>query len=358
MNLGGLLDPRSQAMLGAAQALTQAGAPSRVPITTSQALANAMAQGASNYRQAQAAGMKQQMNKMAYDAAILQAQNRKAFLDAVASGDQDAIRAAAARAYPGKMAEQIFAKPQYKERDYPLKSGMVQKQISQDGGRTWANSGEPYDRRNPWMPITIYDPQQKTVTSSVVDVRTIGAKGQEQPRVVTIGAKQPIRPSGEESKAIGFAGRMVASNKILDGLEDQGADMVQAVLSGVPKFGNFLITGERQRYEQAKRDFINAQLRRESGAAIAPHEFENANKQYFPVPGDEPETIAQKRANRITALQSMEAAAGVTYGGSSKLPPGAPKGAVLTNLEDRKNPGKDVYKWTDAQGRTRYWSPD
>lgn len=45
MNFGGLLDPRSQAMLGAAQALTQAGAPSRVPISTSQALANAMAQG-------------------------------------------------------------------------------------------------------------------------------------------------------------------------------------------------------------------------------------------------------------------------------------------------------------------------
>ena len=98
MNFGGLLDPRSQAMLGAAQALTQAGAPSRVPISTGQALANAMAQGVSSYRQAQAAGMKQQMNKMAYAAAILQAQNRKAFSDAVASGDQDAIRAAAARA--------------------------------------------------------------------------------------------------------------------------------------------------------------------------------------------------------------------------------------------------------------------
>ena len=145
MNFGGLLDPRSQAMLGAAQALTQAGAPSRVPISTGQALANAMAQGVSSYRQAQAAGMKQQMNKMAYDAAILQAQNRKAFSDAVASGDQDAIRAAAARAYPGKMAEQIFAKPQYKQRKVPVKgtgSGFLyQSQESYDGGRSWKNLG-------------------------------------------------------------------------------------------------------------------------------------------------------------------------------------------------------------------------
>ena len=61
MNFSGLLDPRSQAMMGAAQVLTQAGAPSRVPISTGQALANAMAQGVSSYRTAQADQMKRQM---------------------------------------------------------------------------------------------------------------------------------------------------------------------------------------------------------------------------------------------------------------------------------------------------------
>jgi hypothetical protein len=66
MNFGGLLDPRSQAMLGAAQVLTQAGAPSRVPRSTGAALANAMAQGVSSYRQAQAAGMKRQMDLLNY----------------------------------------------------------------------------------------------------------------------------------------------------------------------------------------------------------------------------------------------------------------------------------------------------
>jgi hypothetical protein len=44
-----------------------------------------------------------------------------------------------------------------------------------------------------------------------------------------------------------------------------------------------------QKYDQAKADFINAQLRRESGAAIAQSEFSNADKQYFPVPGDTPD---------------------------------------------------------------------
>lgn len=61
---GGLLDPRSQAMLGAAQALTQAGGPTRMPVSTGAALSGAMANASANYRQAQAAGMQQQMNKM------------------------------------------------------------------------------------------------------------------------------------------------------------------------------------------------------------------------------------------------------------------------------------------------------
>ena len=71
MNVSGLLDPNQQAMMGAAQVLTQAGAPSRVPVSTGQALANAMAQGVSSYRQAQAAGMKQQMNKMKMQSQLL-----------------------------------------------------------------------------------------------------------------------------------------------------------------------------------------------------------------------------------------------------------------------------------------------
>ena len=68
---GGLLDPRSAALGGAAQALAQAGAPSRVPVSTGAAMANAMANATANYRQAQAAGMTQQMNKMKLQSQLL-----------------------------------------------------------------------------------------------------------------------------------------------------------------------------------------------------------------------------------------------------------------------------------------------
>ena len=58
---GGLLDPRWAALGGAAQTLTQAGAPSRVPVSTGAALSSAMANATTNYRQAQAAQMQRQM---------------------------------------------------------------------------------------------------------------------------------------------------------------------------------------------------------------------------------------------------------------------------------------------------------
>ncbi len=152
---GGLLDPRAQAMLGAAQVLSQAGGPSRMPISTGAALSSAMAQGVNSYRQAQAAGMQQQMNQMKFDqakraqaAATLQAQQRKAFTDALAGGDPAAIRRTAPAAYPGKAAEAYFrkpAKPQYKQRKIPVKDAggpvLWQSQASHDGGVTWTNLG-------------------------------------------------------------------------------------------------------------------------------------------------------------------------------------------------------------------------
>ena len=55
-------------------------------------------------------------------------------------------------------------------------------------------------------------------------------------------------------------------------------------------------------------------MRRESGAAIADSEFDSAEKQYFPVPGDSPAVITQKRRNRETVINSLRVASGVGAG--------------------------------------------
>jgi hypothetical protein len=62
--------------------------------------------------------------------------------------------------------------------------------------------------------------------------------------------------------------------------------------------------------EQAQRDFVNAILRKESGAAISPTEFASASKQYFPQPGDSPAVIAQKANNRTITMKGLANASG------------------------------------------------
>lgn len=112
--------------------------------------------------------------------------------------------------------------------------------------------------------------------------------------------------SGDQRKAATFSTRMEQAEDIFGVLEKDGFSPVE----GEGFLVNRLKTEQRQSYDQAKRNFINAQLRRESGAAISETEFESGELQYFPQPGDTPQTIAQKRANRATVIAGLKAEAG------------------------------------------------
>lgn len=120
--------------------------------------------------------------------------------------------------------------------------------------------------------------------------------------------------NNDQAKAAGFADRMKSSENVLKETQGQGTDKFQTALEYLP-FGsdNLFQSEDRKQYEQAKRDFINAILRRESGAAIGKDEFSSADAQYFPQPGDTDAIIQQKAANRATALQGVERAAGQGY---------------------------------------------
>lgn len=121
----------------------------------------------------------------------------------------------------------------------------------------------------------------------------------------------------QQSKDALFGSRMQESHKILTELEAK--DIKAPVMNSLPygdKFSNALpsilggASAEQQQYVQAQRDFINAVLRKESGAVIAPSEFENAQKQYFPQIGDSKEVIAQKARNRELAMNMIISGAG------------------------------------------------
>jgi hypothetical protein len=113
-----------------------------------------------------------------------------------------------------------------------------------------------------------------------------------------------------QSKALQFGTRMRAAGAVLDGLAARGVDQPGLIKRAADTVGlgtaaNWTQSGEQQQVEQAQRDFINAVLRRESGAAIAESEFANARQQYFPQIGDSPEVIAQKRKNREIAAAGV-----------------------------------------------------
>lgn len=149
-------------------------------------------------------------------------------------------------------------------------------------------------------------------------------------RMPSIQAFAPPNPSQPEALSAGYANRLDAAGKILDTTGSALGDFSQATKSHVPVIGNKLVSQEYQQADQAARDFINAQLRRESGAAIAESEFENARKQYLPQPWDGPEVLAQKKAARDRAVKNMQLSAGNVL-----LPPGViqqaspPRGAPM-----------------------------
>lgn len=121
--------------------------------------------------------------------------------------------------------------------------------------------------------------------------------------------------SGLYTDRMAQAHEIITDNeKINEGvLGAMGGIAANAPLVGDSALFNAMASPERQKFMQAQRNFINAVLRKESGAVISPSEFANAAKQYFPQPGDGPDVIEQKRRNRIAAIQGLARSAGPRY---------------------------------------------
>jgi hypothetical protein len=150
-----------------------------------------------------------------------------------------------------------------------------------------------------------------------------------------------------QGNATAYGMRMKEANAILEPLEKAGktntgliSGTVGGVVGLVPLIGDKLegatgslfnslpqilggLSPEQQQVAQARINFITALLRKESGAAIGASEFATAEKNYFPKPGDDASTIAQKQQARKTAIRAMEIQAGPgakQMGGTSGLP--------------------------------------
>ncbi len=124
-------------------------------------------------------------------------------------------------------------------------------------------------------------------------------------------------PTESQSKDRLYTARMMDAELILSNpavvsaAQSSWQQMGGAIGNRVPfGFGRGIMTTEFQQYDQAQRNFINAVLRRESGAVISDAEFENARKQYFPQPNDDALAVAQKAQHRRRVIEEFAGGAG------------------------------------------------
>lgn len=137
-----------------------------------------------------------------------------------------------------------------------------------------------------------------------------------------------------QALSVGFGTRAKQANDIATGLEQKGVAIpgkTSTVVSGIVGMTPFVgekyseaaksafnvlpeaiggLSPEQQQNQQARRNFISAVLRKESGAAISPQEYINEEKKYFPQLGDSEAVIKQKQEARQSAIKSLEIQAG------------------------------------------------
>ena len=101
-------------------------------------------------------------------------------------------------------------------------------------------------------------------------------------------------------------------------------------IPGLSTLGNVVESPLRQQYRQAQENWVRANLRKESGAAIGAEEMQAEIATYFPQIGDDDRQIKQKSESRKVTENAMRRNAGIVAGKENEVQP-AP------NLQNTQN---------------------
>lgn len=186
------------------------------------------------------------------------------------------------------------------------------------------NGGGRTDLANPFTGATVRS-VAKTATPGELLTAQTARRGQDL-SFQTAGLDRAQRsqtekaPTEFQGKSAAFGLRAEEADKALRNLQGKyspSAINSKLAVQETPLIGgalgaatNFALSDADQQAEQAQRDFVNAVLRQESGAAIGATEFDNARRQYFPQPGDSEKVIQQKARNRQLSIQGLNSNAG------------------------------------------------
>lgn len=169
---------------------------------------------------------------------------------------------------------------------------------------------EPKEKpQEPIVPIQQAD-------GSVVYVTRSQALGKSPPKP----AARPRPSTGQERQTLAFYNRAKDALANIQTQDPSGTSLEQRIATQPilqqargQRAPNYLQTADQQVYRQAQRAFTETRLRKESGAAISPKEYENDARIYFIQPGDSPRVIENKRKGRAAVLEGLRFGSGRAY---------------------------------------------
>jgi hypothetical protein len=192
----------------------------------------------------------------------------------------------------------------------------------------------------------------KVVGSQLVD---LGAEGGPQAVLTSPGQTETIfGPDGKpivqrgpadakpftegQSKDVTYATRARGALDAFDPVADELSSRVNTVLDAAPLgLGREMQGGDYQVARNAGDEFLQAILRKDTGAAITEQEQALYGKTYLPQPGDGPDVLSAKKEARARALAALEAGMSgaqieaQTRALSSGLAPPAPQGGDMSD---------------------------
>ncbi len=171
---------------------------------------------------------------------------------------------------------------------------------------------------NTWVKIGDRPPSQASANEPLVPTTDEFGNTVYTPRSQAAGLKVPTSsqnkpPTSAERKTLGFFERVDNALGPINELESWVNGLNTAQQARLRLAPNIFQTSEGSRFTQAANDFINASLRRESGAAISDAEYKRFNEIYFPQPGDDKKLLAQKKKARDVQLETFKTESGKAF---------------------------------------------
>jgi hypothetical protein len=194
-----------------------------------------------------------------------------------------------------------------------------------DGSRTLRRKVEgltsappPRTPRNPSFDrMTLVGPDGRQVVFGV-DLESGQTRQIDLPDGFNVAGGTPAQkpPTGAQEATLGFFNRMKEAIDIMEEVENQVTDRDLIVIneSPLPEFINYrLLSPAGQRYARAQKQYTEARLRKESGAAIPENEYQSDRMVIMRQQADTPETLADRRRSRRTTLSGFGNQAGPAY---------------------------------------------